>query len=92
MQSHLDQFPSERGLSDSRTVDRSLYRAASEVLATLPHHWVGLGGAREERNASIRRETTMQERLAAWRGLCALPDVLSNGADARGRRTPLPVS
>ena len=72
--SNLEQFPSERGFSDRYGVDRSLYTAASQVLATLPQQWVRLGGQRESTNVRIRQDITMQEKLDAWRELCALPD------------------
>ena len=74
MNSNIEQFPSERGFSDRYGVDRSLYVAASQVLATLPQQWVQLGGTRESMNVRIRQVVTMQDRLDAWRDLCSLPD------------------
>ena len=72
--SNLEQFPSERGFSDRFTVDRDELRRMSTALSSLRFSWNTDGGSREVTNSLIRRAITMQERLEAWRELCALPD------------------
>jgi len=69
----LDNYPTERGFSDLFSVDRSTLVTASAVLGLMPDTWATTGGQREMNNRQIRRSITMQERLEAWRGVCALP-------------------
>lgn len=71
--SALNNFQSERGFSDQFSVDRSTLVSASNVLGLMPDTWATTGGQRESLNREIRRSITMQERLDAWRRVCALP-------------------
>lgn len=72
--SALDHFPSEHISEQPRyAVDRSRLASFSEVLQLFAG-WQPLGGLREAKNHEIRQQTTMQDKLEAWRGICALPE------------------